>query len=124
MNLFRKNYIYVEVCFLNENRPYSYRTRDRSIRVNEVVMVPAGKAIKPAVAVTVQTYEGADVLYPLNQTKEIICRADRTVEKLFTRTDLREILDISMKQVGTTSGHAVVVTSRSCRNTLRQYFFR
>lgn len=73
MDIFRK-YIYVEVCFLHGNRPYSYRTSDRIIKVSDVVMVPAGDVIKPAIVASVRTYVEKDVLYPLNLKKRSSAR--------------------------------------------------
>ena len=49
MGLFGKKYIYVDVCFLHGQHPYTYRTNDSTIANNTVVMVPAGDEIKPAI---------------------------------------------------------------------------
>lgn len=120
MGIFSRKYIYVEVCFLHGSRPYSYRTSDRSIKVNDVVMVPAGDETKPAIVASVRTYAEKDVPYPLNLTKEIIGKADRANRKLFKGIDMRMSLDISTKSVPTTSGHATVVTDKAERQMVRQ----
>lgn len=46
MGLFSKKYIYVDVCFLHGQHPYTYRTNDSSIAINTVVMVPAGTEMR------------------------------------------------------------------------------
>ena len=97
MGLFNKTYIYVDVCFLHGKHPYTYRTGDRSIAINDVVMVPAGEEIKPAIVTGVKTYKEKDVPVPPEQIKEIIGKADRANRKLFKGIDMRMPLDISVK---------------------------
>ncbi len=114
-----KKYTYVEVWFVNGNHPYTYRTEDTTISINTVVMVPAGDEVKPAIVSSVNRYREEAVPYPLDETKEIIGKADRKTRKLFKGMDFRMSLDISVKTVETTSGHAVVVTDNRERNMLR-----
>ena len=116
-----KKYIYVSVCFQNSSRPYAYRTEDKSIKINDVVMVPVpGEEAKPAIVTKVQTCTEKDAPYPPDKTKMIIGRADRKTRKLFDGVDMRMPMDISIKSVQTTNGHAVVVTDREERRRLKE----
>ncbi|MCI6396533.1 MAG: hypothetical protein MR851_09920 [[Clostridium] scindens] len=90
MGLFNKKYIYVSVCFQNSSRSYAYRTEDKSIKINDVVMVPVpGEAAKPAIVTKVQICTEKDAPYPPDKTKMIIGRADRKTRKLFDGVDMR-----------------------------------
>ncbi len=122
MGLFNKKYIYVDVCFLHGKHPYTYRTSDSSININTVVMVPAGDEIKPAVVTRIMVYKEKDVPIPPEKIKEIIGKADRANRKLFDGVDMRTPLDISVKTVQTTSGHAVVVTDKLERQALKEKY--
>lgn len=122
MALFSKKYIYVDVCFLGSSRTYTYRTNDSSIAINTVVMVPARDEIKPAIVSKVRHYKEKDVPIPPEQLKEVIGRADRATQKLFKGVDMRIPMDISVKTVQTTNGHAVVVTDENERRLLRDQF--
>ena len=120
MGLFSKKYIYVDVCFLHGKHPYTYRTNDSSIAINTVVMVPAGNEIKPAIVTGVKAYKEKDVPIPPEKLKEIVGKADRANRKLFEGIDMP--MDISIKTVQTTSGHAVVVTDKLERQALKEQF--
>lgn len=122
MGLFSKKYIYVDVCFLHGKHPYTYRTNDSSIAINTVVMVPAGNEIKPAIVTGVKAYKEKDVPIPPEKLKEIVGKADRANRKLFEGIDMRMPMDISIKTVQTTSGHAVVVTDKLERQALKEQF--
>ncbi len=89
MGLFQKTYIYVFVCFPNGKHPYVYRTADRSITINTVVMVPAGDEIRPAIVTGVREYREKDVPYPLGKTKMILGKADRKTARAFRGIDMR-----------------------------------
>lgn len=93
MGLFSKKYIYVDVCFLQGQHPYTYRTTDSSIKINDVVMVPAGNEIKPAIVSGVKVYKDKDVPIPPEKLKEIIGRADCANQKLFKDVDMRMPMD-------------------------------
>lgn len=120
MDLFSKKYIYVDVCFLHGQHPYTYRTNDSSIAINTVVMVPAGNEIKPAIVTGVRVYKEKDVPMPPEKLKEIIGKADRANRKLFDGVDMRMPMDISVKTVQTTNGHAVVVTDKLERQRMKE----
>jgi len=120
MGFFSEKYIYVDVCFLNSQHPYTYRTNDSSITINTVVMVPAGDEVKPAIVAKVRTYKEKDVLVPPEKIKEITGRADRAGQKLFKGVDMRTQMDISVKTVQTTNGYAVVVTDGAERKQVRE----
>ena len=122
MGIFGKKYIYVDVCFLHGKHPYTYRTNDSSITINTVVMVPAGDEIKPAIVTGVKTYKEKDVPISPEQLKEIIGKADRENRKLFKGIDMRMPLDISVKTMQTTNGHATVVTDKEDRQRLREQY--
>ena len=122
MGLFSKKYIYVDVCFLHGKHPYTYRTNDSSIAINTVVMVPAGNEIKPAIVTGVKVYKEKDVPIPPEKLKEIIGKADRANRKLFDGVDMRMPMDISVKTVQTTNGHAVVVTDKLERQAMKEQF--
>ncbi len=120
MGLFSKKYIYVDVCFLHGQHPYTYRTNDSSIAINTVVMVPAGNEIKPAIVTGIRVYKEKDVPIPPEKLKEIIGKADRANRKLFDGVDMRMPMDISVKTVQTTNGHAVVVTDKLERQRMKE----
>lgn len=122
MALFSKKYIYVDVCFLGGTRTYTYRTNDSNIAINTVVMVPARDEIKPAIVAKVCRYKEKDVPVPPDQIKEVIGKADRATQKLFKGIDMRTPMDISVKTVQTTNGHAVVVTDKIERMRLKDEF--
>lgn len=120
--MFGKKYTYVSVCFLGGKHPYSYRTGDSSIRINSIVIVPTPEGDKAAIVTAVGKYKEKDVPYPLEKTKFIIRKANRTERKPFKGIDMRMPLDISTKKVKTYSGEALVVTSKEERAYLRKYY--
>lgn len=122
MVFFSKKYIYVDVCFLQGKHPYTYWTNDSSIAVNTVVMVPAGEKVKPAIVTGVKVYKEKDVPIPPERLKKIIGKADRANRKLFDGVDMRMPMDISLKTVQTTNGHAVVVTDKPERQALKEKY--
>ena len=119
MGIFSKKYIYVYVCFPHGKHPYSYRTKDRSIRINDVVIVPAGDEQKVAIVTSVREYEKKDVPYPVEQTKEVIRKATRSEGEVFKGVDMRMTIDISMKSVRTANRYVEVVTTAEERKALR-----
>ncbi len=121
MVLFQKTYIYVFVCFPNGKQPYAYRTADRSITVNTVVMVPVGNEVRPAIVTGVREYKEKDVPYPLEMTKPILGRVDRKASRGFRGIDMRMPYDISVKTVRIPGGFATVVTDKAERKAARQY---
>ena len=110
----------MSVRFQSSSKSYAYRTEDQSIKPGDVVMVPVTKGeVKPARVTKVQTCAEKDAPYPPNKTKMIIGRADRQARQLFDGMDTRMPMDISVKSVRTTSGHAVVVTDKAERERLK-----
>ncbi len=120
--MFGKKYIYVSVRFPGGKHPYFYRTDDGSIRINSIVIVPTPEGEKAAIAASVERYKEKDVPYPLDKTKFIIRKANRSERKPFKGVDMRMPLDISVKKVKTASGEAIVVTSKEERQYLRQHY--
>jgi len=112
----------VDVCFLHGKHLYTYLTKDSSITINTVVMIPAGNEIKPAIVAGVKVYKEKDVPIPPEKLKEIIGKADKANRKLFDGVDMRMPMDISIKTVQTTNGHAVVVTDKLERQGLKEKF--
>ena len=123
MGLFTKKYRYVSVFFQNGRKPYAYRTEDKTIKINDVVMVPvAGGEIRPAIVAKVQTCAKKDAPYPPNKTKMIIGRADRETSKAFADIDMRVPMDISIKSVGTANSVVLVVTDQEERDHMKAQF--
>lgn len=119
MGLFQKKYIYFQVCFPHGKHPYTYRTTDKSITINTVVMVPVGDEIKPAIVTEVKVYKEKDVPYPLEKTKLVVGKADPKSRELFKGVDMRMPIDISVKCVKIPGGYARVVTGKAERQELR-----
>ncbi len=120
--MFGKKYIYVGVCFFGSRHPYSYRTTDSSIRINNVVIVPTPEGEKAAIVTSVGRYREKEVPYPLDKTKFIIRKANHAERKEFAGVDMRMPLDISTKRVKTYSGEAIVITDKTERDSLRKYY--
>lgn len=120
--MFEKKYIYVSVCFPSGKHPYAYRTEDSSIRINNVVIVPTPEGEKAAIVTSVGRYKEKNVPYPLDKTKFIIRKANRSERQPFKGVDMRMPLDISTKKVKTFSGEAIVVTSKEEREYLRKHY--
>ena len=121
MGLFTKKYTYVSVCFQNSNRTYAYRTEDKSIKINDVVMVPVRDGeVKPTIVTKVQICTKKDAPYPPDKTKMIVGRADYETSKCFDGVDMRMPMDISIKSVRTPNGNAIVVTDKEERKRLRE----
>lgn len=120
--MFEKKYTYVSVCFLGGKHPYSYRTDDNSIRINSVVIVPTPEGEKAAIVTAVGRYKEKNVPYPLDKTKSVIRKANRSERKPFKGVDMRMPLDISTKKVKTYNGEAIVVTSKAERDYLRSHY--
>ena len=116
-----KKYIYLSVCFQGSRKPYAYRTDDKSIKVNDVVMVPVpdGEA-KPAIVADVKISTAKDAPWPPDQTKMIIGRADRKNRKLFAGVDMRMPIDISVMRRKTRKGVEEVVTTAEQRKQMRK----
>lgn len=116
-----KKYIYLSVCFQGSRKPYAYRTDDRSIKVNDVVMVPVPEgASRPAIVADVRICTAKDAPWPPDQTKMIIGRADRKNRKLFAGVDMRVPIDISVMHRKTGKGVEEVVTTAEQRKQMRK----
>ncbi|MBO4384968.1 MAG: hypothetical protein J5854_06065 [Clostridia bacterium] len=122
MGLFGRKYIYVFVCFPGGRHFYCYRTNDRSIRVNDRVIVPAGAEEKAAIVTHVGVYEKKNVPYPLDKTKKVIRKAIIGESSAQRAADMRIPIDISVKRVKTANGYADAVTDRDERRALRKRY--
>ena len=124
MGLFgTKKYIYLSVCFKDSGKSYSYRTEDKSIKVNDVVMVPGpNEHDKPAIVARVDVCTETEAPYPPNETKLITGRADRKNRKLFAGIDMRIPFDIAKIRVNTEKGTQEIITTESQRRELRKKY--
>ena len=119
-----KKYIYLSVCFQNSRRTYAYRTNDKSIKINDVVMVPVPDGeTKPAIVAAVTVCTEKDAPWPPDKTKLIIGRADRKAQKLFKGEDMRIPMDISVIRIKNKKGKIEehVTTARE-RELLRKEY--
>ena len=122
MGLFGFKYYYVDVYFENGKRAYTYKTWDGTIKVNDIVMVPARDEVKPAIVSRVRAYGRKDAPYPPEEIKNVIGRAGLKYRRLFRGVDMRVPFDISVKKVKTSSGHATVVTDKDERKRLKERY--
>lgn len=115
-------YLYAAVVYLNGHKFYTYRTDDRTLKINDVVMVPvANQEPQPAIVAWVREFTEEDAPYPPEKTKWIIGRADRETVRLFAGMDLRMPYDISVKAIRDVDGKRVgVVTTAAEREVLRR----
>lgn len=115
-----KKYIYLSVAFRSGGKNYAYRTEDRSIKVNDVVMVPVpNEPDKPAIVAGVQVCTEKDAPYPPSKTKMITGKADRKTAKLFAGVDMRIPFDIAKMRVNTKKGVKEIITTEAQRKELR-----
>lgn len=84
-----KKYIYVAVCFKRGNHPYSYLTKDSTIKINDVVIVPTAEGEKAAIVTGVDVYKKSEVPYPVEKTKHIIRKATKIESADFAGADMR-----------------------------------
>ena len=124
MGLFgSKKYIYLSVCFQGGGKTYAYRTEDRSIKVNDVVMVPVpNEPDKPAIVAGVTICTEKDAPYPPDKTKMITGRADRKNRKLFAGVDMRMPFDIARIRINTKKGVQEIISTEAQRIELRKKY--
>ena len=84
---------YVSVWFGKSRRLYTYKTKDRSISVNSVVVVPVGDSgeVKPALVCGVSGTSPTD--YPRNQIKTVIGIAGIRDSQAFAGIDAHALLN-------------------------------
>lgn len=118
-----KKYIYLSVCFEGGGKTYCYLTKDKYIKVNDVVMVPVpNEPDKPAIVAGVDICTEKDAPYPPEKTKYIIGIADRKTKKLFKGVDMRMPFDIAVMSVKTRNGIEKIVTTEEERRELRRKY--
>lgn len=124
MGLFRpKKYIYLSVCFVGGGKTYCYLTKDKYIKVNDVVMVPVpNEPDKPAIVAGVDICTEKDAPYPPGRTKYITGPADRKTKKLFKGVDMRMPFDIAVVSIKTKNGIEKIVTTEEERQELRRKY--
>ena len=123
MNLFGpKKYLFAAVVFHHGHKYYMYLTKDRTLKTNDVVMVPVtGQEPQPAIVAWVKECTEKDAPYPPKKAKWIIGRADRENAQLFAGMDLRTPLDISVENIRDINGDRVgIVTTAKRREALRR----
>ena len=124
MSLFGpKKYIYLSVCFQEGGRTYSYRTDNKNIKVNDVVMVPVpNEPDKPAIVAGVSVCTEKNAPYPPDKIKMITGLADRKTRKLFEDVDMRVSMDIAKMRIKTKKGIQEIITTESQRRELRKKY--
>ena len=82
---------YVTVWFGKGRRLYTYKTRDRSVDVNTVVLVPVGEAgeVKPAIVSGVYRFPPTN--FPKNLIKTVICAAGTKDSMIFDGIDMKRL---------------------------------
>ena len=117
-----KKYLYAAVVFLNGRKFFMYLTKDKTLRTNDVVMVPvAGKDPQPAIVAWVREFTAENAPYPPDKTKWIIGRANRETARLFAGMDQRMPFDISVQEIKMRDGTLIrVATTASEREALRR----
>ena len=72
----KKIYHYCSVVFGDDFHPYHYRTEDTSLKIGDIVLVPAGKENEECIAtvVSVEEHTRLTVPFPLDKTKFIIAK--------------------------------------------------
>lgn len=119
---FRRKCFYVQVWFLNGRRLYTYKTTDRSIRINTVVMVPAGPEIKPAIVVGIGLRPGEKLPCDPEDIREVIGKADWRERRLFKGIKVPISIDISQRRVQTKHGMELVETNAEERAQFRKIY--
>jgi len=119
-----RKYLYAAVVFLNGRKYFMYLTKDRSLKTNDVVMVPvANKDPQPAIVAWVRECTAENAPYPPEKTKWIIGRADRKTAQLFAGIDLRIPMEISVKNIRDVDGKRIgEVTTESEREAMRRQY--
>lgn len=69
---FGTTYTFVSVAFELYGKSYAYRTDDRTIKVNDTVIVPVSGEEKAAVVTDIRKYKKNEVPFPLDKTKFVI----------------------------------------------------
>ncbi len=119
---FSRDYFYVQVCFLHGKHPYTYKTVDRSIRINTVVTVPAGAEIKPAIVTGIGLLPGEKLPCDPEDISEVIGKADWRERRLFKGIDMRMPIDVSQRAQKTEHGIKQVITTEKERVQLRKKY--
>ena len=102
---------------------YAYRTDNKYIKVNDVVMVPVpNEPDKPAIVAAVGIYTEKDAPYPPDKTKMISGLADRKNRKIFKGVDMRMPMDIAKVRVKTKRGVEEIITTEAQRKELRKKY--
>ena len=113
---------YVSVWFLHGQRAYTYKTRDASINVNTVVLVPVGNGgeVKPAIVSGVHTEPPTEI--PKERIKFVVGRAGAEDCALFKDIDMRVPLDISTKALKVNGKIVSVLTTHEERVAMRRQY--
>lgn len=115
-------YTYVSVCFRPGSQSYSYRTNDSSIKVGDMVVVPAGNEEKVGSVTAVMKYKKSTAPYPVEKTKLVIRKATRAEVEKNPDLDMRVPMDISTTSIKSESGYRIVVLGQNDRDKLRRQF--
>ncbi|MBR4743029.1 MAG: hypothetical protein IK082_02415 [Oscillospiraceae bacterium] len=113
---------YITVWFLHGQRAYTYKTQDKYITVNTVVLVPTGPSgeVKPAIVSGVHSEPPAD--FPADKIKPIVGRAGAKDQALFKDIDMRVPFDISSRAMKVNGVIVSVPTTHEERVKLRKLY--
>ena len=117
-----RTYIYVSVCFRPGAQSYSYRTIDSSVKVGDMVVVPAGSEEKVGLVTAVEKYKKTNVPYPVEKTKLVIRKATKDEVDKNPELDARVPMDISTTSFKTETGYKIVVLNQKDREALKKQF--
>lgn len=115
-------YTYVSVCFRPGAQSYSYRTTDSSVKVGDMVVVPAGHEEKVGSVTAVEKYKKSNVPYPVEKTKLVIRKATKVDMEKNLELDMRVPMDISTTSFKTETGYRIVVLGQKDRETIKKQF--
>ena len=118
---FGTTYTFVSVAFELYGKSYAYRTDDKTIKVNDTVIVPVSGKEKAAVVTDIRKYKKNEVPFPLDKTKFVIRKATKEDLAGKSSQDMRVPIDISAQSVGTNDGgYKVIVLDQKQRDELRK----
>ena len=115
-------YIYVSVCFSPEAKSYCYRTKDSSLKVGDLVVVPTGNEENVGAITAINKYKKRSVPYPIDMTKLVIRKATKNDMEKNPVLDMRVPMDISATSIRTADGYKIVVLGQKDRDALKKQF--
>lgn len=120
--MFGRTYTFLSVMFLQNSHPYVYLTKNKHMRINDVVLVPTATGVQPAIVCAVRMCKAKAAPYPVEQTPYIIGKATRAQAKPFAGMDMRQPIDITFKTVVVNGQRLSVRTNYFEREELRRRY--